>query len=451
MLHKCSCIVWGAPQQMAMYQTTRYYATYEEREDAFGQSVFSLFPRKYSGPGVFWSDFQTITASLYTRLSSLATVACITSNPRDCLALGTPWQELSAAILRNRRQNPFFSETQESVARAFDLTHQLMQPVRTLSGGEAVKLALAKAWIFASCCQKLAAASPCNWLSQPNRIFFDRVLERFSNQGKEVVVFALEGEDSNQPIYPSILSDSSIDFEIVFQDVQIPLGDPLSLDDSNRTMARISDSRFQLTSPCLILGDNGQGKSLLAKILSGSISCEGRVKIDSGQGCSRARLLFQDMTTQILLRSFNQIVSSAEKAARLLLTAVYQEIIQTIIHRYEQAGRISPLESSNLPNAWCSLLELKAALVASRLLYHPAAIILDEPDWGLSRFASAAFVRSVISAAHQRFIPVILITHKPWWDAIAKSGFKTSRSPITQNRQGNREFLIALEKTVRSQ
>lgn len=259
-------------------------------------------------------------------------------------------------------------------------------------------------------------------------------------------IIALPGEDSNKPIYPSIPSDSSIDFEIVFQDVHIPLGDPLSLDESNRTMARISDSRFQLTSPCLILGDNGQGKSLLAKILSGSISCEGRVKIDSGQGCSRARLLFQDMTTQILLRSFNQIVSSAKKAARLLLTAVYQEIIQTIIHRYEQAGRISPLESSNLPNAWCSLLELKTALAASRLLYHPAAIILDEPDWGLTRFASAAFVSSVISAAHQRRIPVILITHKPWWDAIAKSGFKTSRSPITQNRQGDREFLIALEK-----
>ncbi len=433
-------------QQMTPCQATRCYATYEQREDAFRHSVFSLIPRKYLGPGTFWSDFQSITASFQTRLPNLGTIACITSNPRDCLALGTPWQELSAAILRTRQHHPHFSETPESVAAAFDLTDQLMQPVRTLSGGEAVKLALAKTWIVCSCCQKLVAASPCNWLSQSNRILFDRVITRYLEQDKEVALFSLDGEDANQPVSCSISGDNGIDFEIVFQQVQIPLGDPLSLDESNRVMARVSDDIIRLISPCLIQGDNGQGKSLIAKILSESIPCQGRVEIHSDPKASGARLIFQDMTAQTLFRSFNQIVSSTGKLEKNVMTGIYQEIMRMVSLSHTRAGLTAPVKTDLLPTGWGSLLELKVALAAARLLHQPSALILDEPDWGLSQFAAGAFVSGVIAAAHVRHVPLILITHKPWWCGIAKSGLQAVKSPMIKNAQSQREFWIGLNR-----
>lgn len=58
---------------------------------------------------------------------------------------------------------------------------------------------------------------------------------------------------------------------------------------------------------------------------------------------------------------------------------------------------------------------MKILLTALRLTDRTAALILDEPDWGLSRTEAVAFVSAVIDAAHARAIPLILISHKPWW------------------------------------
>ena len=71
---------------------------------------------------------------------------------------------------------------------------------------------------------------------------------------------------------------------------------------------------------------------------------------------------------------------------------------------------------------------MKAALLAVRLCGRPAALILDEPDWGLSRPVALAFVFNVIKTAHKRGIPVVLISHKPWWLNAAGSILQVQRS-----------------------
>ena len=70
---------------------------------------------------------------------------------------------------------------------------------------------------------------------------------------------------------------------------------------------------------------------------------------------------------------------------------------------------------------YLSLLEIKVLLTAVRLSDQDAALILDEPDWGLSWSDAVAFVTAVVSAAHARSVPVMLISHKPWWRDLARS------------------------------
>ena len=67
-------------------------------------------------------------------------------------------------------------------------------------------------------------------------------------------------------------------------------------------------------------------------------------------------------------------------------------------------------------------------LAAVRIADRPVALILDEPDWGLSRPASVAFVLAVIRVAHADGIPVILISHKPWWQRLACSTLKVEKT-----------------------
>ena len=68
-----------------------------------------------------------------------------------------------------------------------------------------------------------------------------------------------------------------------------------------------------------------------------------------------------------------------------------------------------------------SLLDLKLMLVAVRLVHSPAAIILDEPDWGFSHRTAIAFVAAAIESAHSLGVAVLLISHKPWWQRVAPS------------------------------
>ena len=65
---------------------TTYFRTYEEREEAFRQSVSTLVPRKYSGPRLFWKDFRRISHGPALE-DAVDPIAYITGNPRDCLVL----------------------------------------------------------------------------------------------------------------------------------------------------------------------------------------------------------------------------------------------------------------------------------------------------------------------------------------------------------------------------
>ena len=79
-----------------------------------------------------------------------------------------------------------------------------------------------------------------------------------------------------------------------------------------------------------------------------------------------------------------------------------------------------------------------------KLCGRPRALILDEPDWGLTRSSAVALVAAVIKAAHAFGIPVVLISHKPWWLTVAKSIIRVERGPKKSDDPGADAFRIRL-------
>jgi ABC-type Mn2+/Zn2+ transport system ATPase subunit len=414
-----------------LQKSTRYFQTYEEREEAFRESVFSLIPRKYSGPKLFWKDYSRISLAELSKITQTP-IAYITSYPRDCLAFGTPWQVLRAAILCAQKSNPNVSYSVEEIAKDFGVHENLFQPIRTLSGGETVKLALAKAFVSSQYSSRLSIASPFCWLSRDNTVFLGKLIEQYQNLGTPVNLFALEGEDSHTPISHLRNFEENktqpVAFTLCLKDVRISLSSALNPIYAKQTFARIEDIRVDLASPCLIVGENGQGKSLIAKTLADAIPCQGTATIQLSHGSGSTRLLFQDVITQTLSRSFNGLVASSLGHSDSTPLELYDRIMSTLLC-YQVDVESDPAQTKSTNSGdFRSILEIKAILVAVRLCGKPAALILDEPDWGLSRSAAIAFVLAIIEIAHALGIPVVLISHKSWWHPIAKNTIHVNRS-----------------------
>jgi ABC-type multidrug transport system ATPase subunit len=373
-------------------------------------------------------------------------IAYITSNPRDCLAFGTPWQVLTAARLCARSQKIGDASPIEDVAEDYGVIDNLYQPIRTLSGGETVKLALAKTFLLASFCRRLTIASPFSWLSRENGVYFEKLYNHYVNIGLPIELLALDGEDSTEPYEISGTQSQAlsapVEFSIIFNDVTVPLSTSLNPLQPQSTTAGVDDLKEDLLSPCLIVGENGQGKSLVAKALSGAISIQGTAEVTSKHNTGPARLLFQDVITQTLLRSFDGIAASASRIFGENPLQVYDRIFQAYTLNLQEIDNASAEFDLSEVAEFRSLLEIKALLVAVRLCGRPGALILDEPDWGLNRASAIAFVLAVISVAHGLKIPVLIISHKPWWLKITNSSIRLQRTEKEMDKDGNCSFRI---------
>jgi len=436
--------------QNALKQSTRYFETYEEREQAFRKSVSSPIPRKYLGPKVFWADFGQISRDGFSQLKGNR-IAYISSNPRDCLAFGTPWQVLSAAQMCAQQTDKTISTSAKTIAETFGIQENLYQPVRTLSGGETVKLAIAKTFITAAYSTRLSIASPFSWLSHDNMHYFRKLFDHYIELGIPVDLLALEGEDSAEPIEPGKVPDpgsaEALDFNIFLKDIHVRLGTSFNSTYSRETLIQSNDLTAHLSSPCLFVGKNGQGKSLIAKVLAGAIPYKGIARVGTAGKTRTARLLFQDVITQTLLRSFNSLAALPCLNNASEAMGIFDKILTEYARLFKKSKSRKSTCGTGENTGSHTLLEIKAILVATRLLEKQCALILDEPDWGLTREASIALVFAIIQVAHDLEVPVILISHKPWWHSIAKSIIHIEKSPIiTDNKSGERFFQIRLRQ-----
>ena len=398
---------------------TRYFATYEALEEAFRERVSGLVPRYHAGTQVFWKDFHRLYEAP-TRPPGDDWEAYITSNPKDCLAFGTPQQVLRAAWLSALRRQAASLDPPERAAELFGLRGHLNQSIRSLSGGETVRLALAKTYLQAACAARLTVASPFSWLARDHWGDFRRLAEHYRSCGTPLELFALTGEDSaGGAASEKARRPEPLPFAWRLRDLILDLGSLLDRLHSRPVRAEVAFREETLNSPCLLCGDNGQGKSLLAKTLAGASTFSGEASLRGPEGRLRGRLLFQDVLNQTLMRTAGQL-AAPQSGPDLAIT--YDAIVGGLRQRNTAAAEgltfFNDRRRSRLP---LTLLEIKVLLAASRLVDPKAALILDEPDWGLSRRDAEAFVGSVVGAAHARGVPVILISHKPWWRWLVRS------------------------------
>ncbi|NNG00096.1 MAG: hypothetical protein HKM93_12000 [Desulfobacteraceae bacterium] len=429
-----------------LQSATTYYQSYEKREAAFSRVMAGLIPCKYAGPQRFWIEFNRIANEGFSHLDQHKT-AYITSNPRDCLAFGSARQVLSAAFLTAGNNHLPTPDVIESQADKFELMHALDQPIRTLSGGETVKLALAKVDVLSTTSRRLAIASPFSWLSLENRPLLDRVIGTYFQKDLGVNIHALNGEDDESPVAADCLNHANshaIPFSIRFTGVRVGLGAMISTVGTTPAHARIENIEADLHSPCLLSGNNGQGKSLVAKTLGNAVAASGKAVIASAAGDGVSRLLFQDVITQALTRPISAL--SKPRVADDGNTVL--KVVEDIRHTFEFMMSVIPGEHRQIPGkrtpAKDSLLDLKMILAASRLCTLPPAFIMDEPDWGLTRATAISLVIAIIKTAHDLKVPVLLISHKPWWRPIARSILRVTKTADPAGGENGCRFSIVL-------
>ena len=430
---------------------TECFETFEAREKAFNAAVGHLVPVRYQGPSVFWRDFQQIMQSgggggQGDQNTTLP--AYITSNPMDCLAFGTPAQVLAAARAIAVKHHGDLPIQVDDVVRQFNLQAVSDHPIRTLSGGETVRLALAKAMFMAESNDQLIVSSPFCWMSAAHSSLLTRVLAHYRQCEKQVRILAMTGEMSQATAADALVqamasSGPGPSFELVCKDVRIDLGTVMNAVTSPSCPALVQDVHWHLRSPCLLVGDNGQGKSLLAKALSGAVVIKGTAAITASGSIGRACLLFQDVVTQTLMRTVNVLTGKAYDSIHGSVNGIRRGIIERFAR---WTGREEAAISRTLTEN--SLLAVKMTLIAVRLAHQPAALILDEPDWGLSRSDALSLVPAVIEEAHSRQIPVIIISHKPWWRPLAADIIEAARETPMGDSDGFTIRLHRLEPSI---
>ena len=433
----------------ALESISTYFNTYEDREAAFRRAVGFSLARRHAGPSVFWQDFNQIARG-ETRANFNGSVAYIPSNPRDCLAFGTPRQVLMASHMSAANTGNISDERVSKTAQQFEISGLLSQPIRTLSGGETVKLALAKTSISIPRFSRLMVASPFTWLSNTNRHLLEYLQAICNQERKSLTILALAGEGNLDAIGPSdpyiAPSPPRIPFTLKLTDVRIPLMISLRPLAARGAFAAIENITVELISPCLVVGDNGQGKSLIARTIAQAVSTQGQVALGSPLAQGPPCLLFQDVLSQTMLRSFNSL---SRRPTTNHANHIYN-CYQMMQRHYAGALQRASLDLVAPIGEWTqkqhSLVDIKTILVAARLAQKPAALILDEPDWGMSRASAVAFVSAVLAAAHHQQTPVMLISHKPWWHAVSASKLRVSRSRAARNQASTSPvFTIRLE------
>ncbi|MDJ0667849.1 MAG: hypothetical protein QNJ61_11240 [Desulfobacterales bacterium] len=427
--------------------TTRYFRHYEALENAFRLRIATLLPRKHAGTDRFWQDFQNLLQALPAGSAPRAE-HYITSNPRDCLAFGTPRQVLQAALMATAPSTPRATTDLDAVASRFRLQSHWRQPVHSLSGGETVRLALAKAFVTATRADRLTLASPFSWLSLNNRRFFEELAGHCRQLGTPLEVFALEGEDSTAAAAPLPDAPAGPAFRLFFRQAGVVLSSPFDSLQNRRLRAAFDDADFMLRSPCLIRGDNGQGKSLLAKVLAGAASREGDAGLETEGTLGGVRLLLQDLVNQTMMRTFRQIAAGRDARAGLVIhgcyNAIRDDMLASHVLKRDEVRSFEDRWNSRQP---ASLLELKILLAAVRLAGRPAALVLDEPDWGLRQACAMVMVSGIIQVAHRHGVAVMIISHKPWWQNRVASFLQIRKTSPTAGAATTDLFRIQMQRT----
>lgn len=187
---------------------TEEFEFFEKREDRFQELVGVTIPRLHAGPAQLIRDItELFKGKPGSKLNPNAQPIYILSNPADGFVYPGALQEWqAAAIVASGGSAKDISRTAKESAARFGLNAEnLLQPITTLSGGESVKLSLAKAYILKAVTKKVVVSSPLAWLSADNRHLFHLLVADFGMDAN-ITLLIMKGENDEANVPGSLTS-----------------------------------------------------------------------------------------------------------------------------------------------------------------------------------------------------------------------------------------------------
>lgn len=366
--------------------------------------------------------FSSATSWLGGRMT--AGTAVVFADPSYNLATPYPRDELSMALaLSSSHAGP--TEV-HALANSFGLTPDLLdRPILNLSGGERMLVSLCKAAALAPRTRLAILCSPYFWLDINNRARVGQVLELLVGPSTSSHLLLLLGENDSEraPRGVTVQEPPPLSWTLGLRDLTVCYPGSTFPRRTHPKIIRFAaaDQRLSLSSPTLLRGPNGIGKTTLAKLLAGlKGNTTGSASIVSGGYSGYARLQLQDpllhlfaQTPEAHLWRVFACSKDARKEALALFGALQDECAEAL------AGQV-PGASVGARESPTTVLQAKLALAAERLIARPPLLILDEPGWCLSKPVALAYLRAVTRAAHQRGTAILIISHQAeWWEPLA--------------------------------
>jgi energy-coupling factor transporter ATP-binding protein EcfA2 len=425
-----------------------YYQTYEHQIANFVKQTGAFMPSMTSGRGAFFQAFRCWQKNEKELNSSnqknyRGRPVSIFPMPSLGLSFPTPGEEIGAALMVSKG----IIAGEEDISRhmnEYGFPHEKMnQPTVSLSGGEQLLLGFARAAALVSVTSSLVACSPTHWLNKSRYAHLEDVISLYEKAGKETEILMLEGEPFPGVCYThqehaSVKNDLKLPWkfnlnqiEVIFEEQKFPLH--LA---EHRLRYIVQKNIDPLMSPTLLTGDNGAGKSVLSKVLSGVIKPKKRIcSVQCGGSSDRARIVLQDSIDQLFGNSITgyipwvyQFDSSKEEKASNIYNAI-DGMLRDYVQKKQELD-LGSVGSRTRPN---SILQCKIALVAEKIASDPTLLILDEPGWCLSSSMAKAFVEATCREAQANRVAVLLISHQEeWWSGICNSWLH-----MTKDMQGN--------------
>jgi len=430
--------------------TISLFESYEEQMSYFVDTTkVNLLPMT-NGRGAFFKELGNWFRD-YSSDDISEHVSYILPNPAQGLSFPTAKDVLSAALSMHLDSDRAEEEA-ITLLLEFGLSPEKAgQPVVSLSGGELLLLNFAKAKAMLPTVNRLVACSPVNWLNRNRYQYWESLVSFYADSKKNVDVALLRGEpfpdndDDGKEIFSQQEDSRNLQWKlfidnplVVFPEIRFPTYHPQSC------LQFVSNEKeLNLISPALITGDNGIGKSILAKVMAGVIKPANGVATSlSANGNGSARLIFQDAIDQVFGMSIDahmdwvfQFDSTKAKAAKSIYSTIERSLRETL-HDSHFAG-LSALGEAGKRS---TLLQAKICLVAERIASLPPLIVLDEPGWGLSKSVSRFFIAEVCKQAHENGAAVVIISHQPmWWDGLI-------RSHVHLEKQDNSNILLSVQE-----
>jgi len=412
------------------------FNSFEKQVSYFTKRTGVHLPRMTFGKGAFFKDLGQWSNTYHERNQEDESVH-ILPDPVQGLSFPRAVDVLSSALSLSSKA--VGNDDINGLLDDFGLPEEkATQPVISLSGGEILLLNFAKAKAMLPFVNGMVACSPIHWLNENRYHHWEKLARQYDENDRFVDVALLHGEPfideddprPSAPIQPVPQIDLRLtlaDPTVLFEEIHFPSHHPASRIDYN-----VADGKgfLDLKAPVLMTGDNGVGKSIFAKVLSGIIHpSTGSVSVQAPNGEGHSRLIFQDAIDQLFGKSIDghmDWVFRFDGQKRESAGKIYKALDAEI--RKETQDSPGELEALGNISERSTLLQAKISLVSERLATRPPVLILDEPGWGLSQSTARKLVTAVCRSAGEIDVAVVLISHHArWWQDMVHSRCHLSR------------------------